>query len=201
MLNIETNPDDFKTGNEARMDEQLMVRFFYKERQDKAASAKEGRPIFKEIEYVEIRVPGSRDAQACRPATHRDKNRFPGHYKGFKDRVAVPLEGTPLAEWTQVTRSQVENLAFMNVKTVEQLANLSDTHITKLQGGHNLKAKAAAWLESAGESKLLAEKEALEKRLADMEAKMAEMMGSSAAETIDEPEKDVVVEAPKRRRR
>ena len=169
------NYEDFKNSNASKMDDDLMVRFFYKEREDKVKTLAEGRPCFKEMEYVEIRVPGSRDAQACRPATFRDKQRFSRHYEAFQKRIEMPEEGTLLKEWPQVSRSQVEELSFINVKTVEQVASMSDTHANKFHGGISLKDRAQKWLESAGESKLIAEKEALQARLNDMESKMAQM--------------------------
>jgi hypothetical protein len=52
---------------------------------------------------------------------------------------------------------------------------MSDTHANKFHGGISLKDRAKQWLESAGESKLIAEKEALQARLNDMEAQMAQM--------------------------
>lgn len=143
------NPDDFTTGRESEMDAQLLVRFFLTPKQDKTATEEQGRPIFKDVEYCEIRVRGNRDPQACRPATFADKKRFPRHYDAFKQRVEMPEEGTPLAEWPQISRSQVEELSFVSIKTVEQLAEVSDTHIAKVQGGYSLKQKASEWLASA----------------------------------------------------
>ena len=193
MLHMDTNSDDFKTGNEARMDEQLLVKFFLKERPDSAASETEGRPMFKEVEYVEIRVAGKREVQACRPATYNDKQRFSKHYQMFKDRVSEPMSGTPLSEWPQIMRSQVEELAFTGVKTVEQLSTMADVHASKFHGGNSLKAKAVKWLEFAGESKLLAEKEALEKRLADMEEMMVQLTApTTTATTAVEKELETV---------
>ena len=177
--------EDFKAANASKMDDDLMVRFFYKEREDKAATLKEGRPCFKEVEYVEIRVPGNRDPQACRPATHRDKERFPRHYEAFQRRTELPEEGTLLKEWPQVSRSQVEELSFLNVKTVEQLAAMADTHANKLHGGYILKDRAQKWLEQAGESKLIAEKEALQSRLNAMEARLLEMQELMAQQVDD----------------
>ena len=169
------NPDDFKGSNANRMDESLLVKFFYKDREDKAATLQEGRPCFKEVTYIEIRVAGSRDAQACRPASLRDKERFPRHYEAFMKRVELPEEGVLLKQWPQVSRSQVEELAYFNIKTVEQLAAASDTNLTKFHGGVALKHRAAEWLKNSDASKLIAEKEDLQQRLLDMEAKMNEM--------------------------
>jgi hypothetical protein len=175
---------DFDRQNRQKMDETLLVRFFTKPRPDNAATAKEGRPIFYDCEYIEIRVPGSKDAVA-RPARQRDIDRFPRHYQAFKNRVEVPEEGTPLSEWPMISRSQVEELSFFNVKTVEQLVAMSDQNSTQFMGIQKLKQTAKDWLEETqGENakikKLeadLAERDeqiaALAERLEKLEAKPA----------------------------
>ena len=170
------NPDDFKSSNASKMDENLLVKFFHKEREDKAKTLAEGRPCFKEVEYIEIRIPGQRDAQACRPASSRDKQRFPRHYDAFQRRVEIPEEGTLLKEWPQISRSQVEELAYLNVKTVEKLASTSDIHLNKLHGGVALKQRAAKWLVSAGKTQLLAEKEALQATISSMQAQINDLL-------------------------
>lgn len=175
------NPDDFAVGREAEADKNLLVRFFIKEREDKAASQAQGRPIFRETEYVEIRVPGKRDAQACRPATERDKQRFPRHYDMFKRRVEVPAEGTPLSEWPQITRSTIEQLSFLHIKTVEQLANANDTDLGTMHGGISLKQRAAEFLKYADKTKLIAEKEALEAQMKEQQEALAEQTKQIAA--------------------
>ena len=167
------NPDDFTVGREAEADANLLVKFFHKEREDVDATRKEGRPMYREIEYMEIRIPGKRDAQVCRPATERDKQRFPRHYDMFKQRVAMPNEGTPLSEWPQISRSLAEELSFLQIKTVEQLVSASDTHLSRIHGGLGLKQRAEAFLKYADQTKLVAEKEALQTKLADQDAQMA----------------------------
>lgn len=144
------NASDFDSQNQRKMDEQLLVRFFTKPRQDPHQTAAEGRPIFVETEYVEIRIPGSRDA-VCRPAKAGDIQRFQAHYDAFKARVEAPETGTPLAEWPVVTRSQAEELSFYNVKTVEQLASMSDQNASQFMGMHKLRRQAKEWLEQAAE--------------------------------------------------
>ena len=210
MQTADFNHNDFQTGQESRLDEALFVKFFLKERKDSARTVEEGRPIFKEVEYIEIRVPGKRDPQACRPATLADKNRFPRHYEAFQKRTELPVEGTPLSEWPQISRSQAEELAFLSVKTVEQLVAMSDTNVTQLQGGYTLKRRAVEWLEAASASKLIAEKEALQDRLneqdgeiAAMKAQMAELLaGKTTAPVVDQPEAiDDQAEAPAPKRR
>lgn len=191
------NPDDFATGREAEADAGLLVKFFHREREDKEATAKAGRPMFKEVEYIEIRIAGKRDAQACRPASERDKARFPRHYEMFKQRVEVPCEGTALSEWPQITRSMVETLSFFQIKTVEQLVSASDTNLSQIHGGIGLKEKAKAFLEMSDQTKLLAEKEELQNKLDEQDSKIAELEAAilklSTASTEEAP-------APKKRR-
>ena len=201
------NPDDFHSSSESKMDESLAVKFFYKERQDKAKTAEAGRPIFKEVEHIDIRVPGKRDPQACRPATHADKQRFPRHYDAFKRRVELPEVGTPLAEWPKITRSQVEELSFLGVKTVENLINISDTNLGNFMGGHDLKRKAKAWLELADADAVTAERDTLLSEVAELKAQMAELLSTKSKPKLASVEPTALdeVEEPKatpaRRRR
>ena len=194
------NHQDFSTAKEQEVDAQLLVRFFYKVREDKNATLKEGRPIFKEVEYVEIRIPGSRSVQACRPATEDDKRRFHRHYDAFQKRVEMPEEGTSLTEWPQISRSQVEELKFFGVKTVEQLASMSDTNISQFQGGYGLRNRAQEWLKTADSTALIAEKEVLNRRIAELEAKIDALVANQGA-TEELPEIDQEAPAPKTRRR
>jgi hypothetical protein len=212
MLALDTNPDHFKPTQASAMDDTLAVKFFHKPKQDMTASAKEGRPIFNEVEYIDIRVAGKAHSQACRPATFADKQRFPRHYEAFQKRVEMPEEGTPLTEWPQISRSQAEELTFMNIKTVEQLIACSDTNITKMFGGMNLRRQAEDWLSLADATKLAADKVELEARIASLEALVAKHSASAkqAAEDVphetfvDELKDDILVAppaVPARRRR
>lgn len=147
------NPNDFNTSAQNEMDATLLVRFYPKPREDKAETLKQGRPIFHEVDYIEIRTPGSRDAIA-RPASQRDIERFPRHYEAYKNRTTQEgLDGTPLNEWPAITRSQVEELGFFSVKTVEQLIAMPDSQASQFMGINTLKAKAKAWLEGAEEGR------------------------------------------------
>ena len=171
----DVNHHDFAQGREAEADAQLLVKFFLREKEDKDATAEEGRPMYKELEYIEIRAAGKRDAMACRPASHQDKQRFPRHYDAFKRRVEMPVEGTPLAEWPQIARSTVEELSFLKIKTVEQLVSMSDNDASNFRGGLALKQKAAEFLKFSDKTKLIAEKQALQDQLAAQSAQMAEL--------------------------
>jgi hypothetical protein len=143
----DVNPDDFMQANQNEADKALLVKFFIKPLQDKAATLAEGRPIFRETVYVDIRIPGERDSAACRPASKADIQRFPEHYRAFRNRVSDTEEiGTPLSQWPLISRSQAEELAFFNVKTVEQLAGMPDSSNHNFRAIISLKQDAQKWL-------------------------------------------------------
>lgn len=144
----------FDSSMQSEADRALLVKFFYRSVPDRIASDEEGRPIYKEREYIDIRVPGSRD-NVCRPATVQDKGRFPMHYQAFKNRIAQPEEGTPLSEWPGISRSLAEQLSFENIKTVEQLSELNDSLMHNVKNGQGLKQRAKDWLEFTKDSKAL----------------------------------------------
>jgi len=137
---------DFDPQNQNKADQTLLVKFYHDSIPDGVATKAEGRPMFKEVEMIDIRVPGQRDGIA-RPASERDKKRFPQHYQAFKNRTEAPVDGTPLAEWPLVSRSFAEQLSFLNVKTVEQLADLNENTMHQIPGVMNYKQKAKDWLE------------------------------------------------------
>ena len=61
----EFNHEDFEQTRAAEQDEKLLVKFYYKTVKDQDASEKQGRAVFKEREYVDIRIPGARGAGAA----------------------------------------------------------------------------------------------------------------------------------------
>lgn len=170
----EYNHADFEQAQQQEQDQALLVKFFYKTVPDHGASEEQGRACFKEREYIDISIPGARGAGATRPASFRDKKRFERHYQAFKQRVELPLEGTPLSEWPVITRAHAEELAFSNVKTVEQLSQMSDTIASGFMGGQSFKAKAKEWLARAQADVTVSK---MEGELAKRDAKIAELSG------------------------
>jgi hypothetical protein len=164
--------DSSTTGDDKR----LHVVFHLHPQKNDAKSTEAGRPIFEETEYVRITVPGDKHNIVDRPAREDDRQRFPRQYAHFKSGAAGGVVGTPLSEWPAVTRSQVEELAFFHVKTVEQLANLSDGNAQHVGPILALREKARDWLAKAAggavESKLRAEIQERESKLAAMQAQI-----------------------------
>lgn len=173
-------------GNQARYaaDATLLVRFFKNPKLNEGKSAIEGRPIFEETDYIQIMQPGNKDSIIIRPATPMDKNRFAEHYRKYTARQEQEyVDGTLLSEWPGVTRSQCEELAYFNIKTVEQLAAVSDSNAQKIMGIQVLKSKAAAYLESADGEKAAEELRKQKELNAQLMARL------EALESAEEPKK------------
>lgn len=169
--------DNAMSGMEARThgDEHLLVRFFIEAQRSSTLSEEQGRPVFVDREFIQIMQPGNKDSIIIRPASQMDKDRFPEHYRKFKARRAEDaeeVEGTLLSEWPQVTRSQVEEFKFFNIRTVEQLASVSDVNIQNMMGAAALKQKAQQWLEAANVSAAAAEIAKAKAEIAELKAKL-----------------------------
>lgn len=168
----------FEHGNQEG-DKSLLVKFFSKAVQNKQRSLEEGRPIFQDLEYVDIRTVGSRNGHVCRPARDADRQRFPDHYRAYKNRVEAPIDGTPLVEWSLMTRAQAEEMGFFNVKTVEQLAAMADNVAQKFMGINELRQKAKDWVQKAKEDapalKLAEELRVRDEENAELRTKVEEL--------------------------
>ena len=163
-------------------EKRVMATFDVQARKDEEASAKEGRPIFKDIEYVEIRTPGDNLNIIHRPVKEDDKSRFPRAYAAFKARLAAPEVGLPLSEWCGIGRSQVEELAHFGCRTVEQLAEMTDTNARNVGGIIRLRDEAKAYLAKARNeapfAKVAAESAAKDKRIALLETQLHEALSA-----------------------
>lgn len=175
-------------------------RFFMNAIENKAKSKDEGRPIFDEIEMIEIRIPGDSKTVFVDHVYRKDGEpngagmmnnppcyieRWPNHYARFKNAQTQAQTGTPLAEWPQMTVSKVAELRAINIFTVENLADLSDGFLGKLgMGGRELREKARAFIakakDSAAETKIAAENAALKAQLDAMQAQMNAFMAQHA---------------------
>jgi hypothetical protein len=194
---------DFTPNAQQQQDDQLLVKFYIKQRKNDAESLKQGRPIFKDVEYVDIKIAGSRTEGVNRPATFHDKQRFPRHYAAFQQRVEMPVEGTPLAEWPIMSRSMVEELSFHNIKTVEQLVDLNDSKAAGFMGINDLKAKAKKWLDNSEETARINEISELKASSLDKDTKidqMADLIDSLTARLDDLEKPDTSAKEPKKKK-
>lgn len=160
-------------------DDRLWVRFEMVPVEDPEKSKEEGRTICVDVPHVEIRTPGDRDNVLYRAMTELDKQRFKKRYEEWlKTQTDEPLEGTPLSEVPVFKKREVEECRYLNCYTLEQLAGLSDAHVKKDRGLFGYRERARNYLDVSlrgkEASKLQAEKDALENRLATQDEAIKE---------------------------
>lgn len=150
--------DDRPDANASRftMDGKLHVRFYSKPKYNPDKSAEQNRPIYEDTVYVEIMMPGDKNNIVQRPAlSMRDDLRFPQHYEQFLKGQQDQMVGTPLKVLPFLSEAQVEELAYFKIRTVEQLADLSDT--VNFMGASELKQRAKKFLTAMTSGEQLAE--------------------------------------------
>jgi len=173
--------DEVRRAAEGRPAQPLAARFYVDAVEDEEASKRTGKRIFKDQEMIEIRI-DSRDIRN-RPVTQEDRLAYPRQYIAFKDGLdQEAAEGFPLKHWPPIRKGEAETLYMNGIRTVEQLALAADARISVLGPFTALRQKAKDWLDDqtkgAALNKLRDEKNALESRVAALEA----MLKTQAAE-------------------
>lgn len=164
---------DFENPNSGKG---LHARFYLHPEQDDVRSSEEGRPIFVDVEYIEILAPGNSTNIIQRRVRETDRIRFPRQYEAFKAGLEEYVSGTLLSEVPWITKSQVEELKYLRIRTLEQLAELSDTVVQKHMGLVTLKRKAQDWVKASASAApltaLQAQNEAMQRRLEELERQL-----------------------------
>lgn len=161
----------------------IFPRFYMGTKEDKAKSKEAGRPIFRDVEMIEIRIAGDNKNVINTKVREQDIERWPAQYQAFKENQEQPLEGTPIKELTILTESKRQELLAINIRTVEALANLSENGIKRLgMGGRELVKKAQAYVKQseglAPINELVEENGKLREELDAMKAQIAQLSKS-----------------------
>jgi hypothetical protein len=158
--------------------------------EDKRKTKAAGYPVFGEPRlFIKIVIPNA-IGEKYRPATDADIKRFPVSYEAYQRGSEAPEAGLPVEHWPQVTTAEVKLLKAVNVKTVEQLAELPDSGLHRLgPGGRGLKNRAAKFLATAGDNAALkARIQELERKIEALETPDARV-GETAKEQAHKPKK------------
>lgn len=173
--------------------------------EDQQKSEAAGHPVFVDVEFVQIAVPGDKNSLYLQPATKKDRERYPRAYASFKERGVRPTEGLPIEEWPQVTRGQAMTLRAMHIHTVEALAEVHDGNVGVLgQNGRELVAKAKAFVKHASESASTHKQAAENQQLRDQIelqgqqlAQLAKLLEDKTGQKLDLAFKPPAAAAPK----
>jgi len=132
---------------ERAADDKLFVRFYTKALRNEEKSLEAGRAIFEEQVFINIKIPGDKNNDVNRVAFPEDIQRFPGHYERFR-KGQEQVIGTPLNAVPFLNDAQVEEYKALYIRTVEQLAALSDVQASKIFGSVAHKQEAQKFLDS-----------------------------------------------------
>jgi len=191
-------------SDEQGADSRLQVRFYKRPVQQEQETLEAGRPIFKEFDFVHICVAGDTLTEIDTYVLPSHKARFPIHWAQYQNRIGsddVQVVGTPVSEWSLVSKSQAEELRALKFHTVESIANASDQQLQRMgmaagMSPYAFRDKAIAYLnratETADVTKREEELEQLKQELAkkdqetakikaETDAKLAQMQDQMAA--------------------
>ena len=143
-------------SDENNADSRLAVVFYKKSIKQEDESAIAGRPIFKEFDFVRISIPGDNLNEIDTYANNSHKQRFPRQWAHYQNQVSNQdqVVGTPIEEWTLISRSQAEELKGIKFRTVEDVANCSDQQLQRIgmiagMSPHSFREKAKAFINLA----------------------------------------------------
>ena len=137
-------------------DSVLVVRFHRRPVLQPFETNVQGRPIFQDVDFIEIWTPGNQLNVIDTTVREEHKRRFPTQWANFQAShgTDTQLIGTPVSAWPFLTGSQAEEFKAVKFFTVEQIAGASDQQIQSLGmiGGanpHVIRARAQAYLDAA----------------------------------------------------
>jgi hypothetical protein len=113
-----------------RMYDGANIEFFMDLVPDVRESEAKGRPIYREVESIKVKYPGMDETVV--PVEPRHAEQYPEKYKAFKEGLAQPEEGTSLESWAMIPRSVVMEMKYFGIRTIEQLATVTDEARRKL---------------------------------------------------------------------
>jgi len=172
-----------RTEDDSRFqhDSKLHVRFVMRPVLQRAESRGAGRPIYAEMEFVEIMVPGDKHTIVTRRVRDIDTRRFSRQYAAFKAGKVDQQAGTPLVSLPFMSAAKAEEYKFFHITTAEQLAATADgsSAANSIMGFQGDKQKANAYLQmAAGNAPIIQMQEKLEEKdnqIAAMQEQMNQM--------------------------
>jgi hypothetical protein len=171
-------------------------------------SKEAGREVCVDKEYVYIRVAGNDKEVIFRPVNDQVKARFPQEYEAWKKGQAEPTTGTPIDRWPQLTPGQAANLKGLNIRTVEDMATLSETGLQEVgMGARKLQEDARKFLSLAQAAADVGQLDELREAVASKDIQLKQQADAIAtlqaqmAELLKPKEEPVAEEPPVRRKK
>lgn len=164
----------------------------------------------REIEKVEWSRRGTANATTVEKISRLAKKQINGdqnpiwlalkpYYESWKDGQETPIDGTPLAAWPGATPQLVKALEPYHVRSIEDLANLTDGTMARVPvpGIRGFRDTAKAYVAAAsttapvaGELAALREKTSnYESRIAELEELVKSLAADKGVDVADEPKR------------
>jgi hypothetical protein len=177
-------------------DKFLFVEFFEKPKLNLEKSRAENKAVHEMQTYIRICIPGERDTYVgeywvdpMHPWSH--SNRFGDRHKRWiENKKANTKDGTPLEALTRefppiLQETDVENLAYNKVFTVEQFLAVSDSSGQKIHGFNALKERVQRWVDVRNADKpnvmLKIELDKRDQKIAELQAQMTQLIEAQKA--------------------
>lgn len=155
------------------------IQFEIRSIENREESQKAGHYVGEDVIYVRVHQPGQTTQvfeakaeswiESKRNANDPHYDHYQRSLENFKKGHEAPVNGTAVKDWPPASPTQVKVLHSLNVFTVEDLADITETAIGKIgPGARALKQKAEQWIavsESTGQ---------ITERLSEFEVRMEE---------------------------
>ncbi len=187
-----TRVADINLGHESKA-ELLEVAGKFDEATAERAKKLPDAPVYRKIEFITIAMPGTKDV-IHRPIMPADKVRFRPQYEAFKNAQGEAVDGTPVEQLADIKPTQVADLKYVGVHTIEQLAKVPDSSpLTGMMGGSGLKQRAEAWVKKNRKTSVVTQtNEALKERdvqIAELQDQVKSLLALAEASRAVEPQK------------
>ncbi len=133
----------------------LVARFYDHPRLNVEESRKAGVKVYDTVLMVELRNRGERGESYSETVRGGDVNdeeyykaAFPGAWARYKGGGDGGMVSGHLLNVLGLEVGEVQMLEGLDIRSVEQLANMNDTTVSKIRGGFTLKTKAQKWLQT-----------------------------------------------------
>lgn len=165
---------------------------------DEMQSKKEDRAIVREDDVIEIFMPnGTSCASRLKNLTESQKREYADEIARYLSGEEEKQIGIPLEKLPEMRKSMIKELEYLNIKTVEQLANAPDSVMQKMMGSVSLREKAKVFLETSRENaisdRITFENAELKRQIEELKAminnKQEEVVGVVETDEKEEPKK------------
>lgn len=196
----DANPDFVGAHNP---DQKVSAHFHKVAQQNNFKSEEAGRPIFDDVDFVRIQVPGDSLNIIDTPVLPHHKKRFPQQWAHYANQMEGDqrLAGkTPISMWPRLTPSQVAELQHMKFLSVEDVANASDSNLQSvgMVGGMSpfaFREAAQRFLKLAQDDaavsktevamqQVLSDNDELKRQMKEMNAKFAALAAGNKPEAL-----------------